>query len=320
MSETEVSTDTPEEQNDESYRPQKRSAIAIVLGFLIIAFCLWFFAIFAAVLWDPPDAPYGVIGILPGSWLLWIAFRQYRSLFSCEPWEMNSLSGCFIAAAIPAILISIIFVATMFDPTDDWSIFAVSLSIAVILTSLGPISISNNRKRGLINNNNFIPRPFGKHPPLRKRFWKRDLLGLLVLGGITAGMMAYFISTIPPEHAENVSYEKMYLKSLFPKDGRDFCYRRGMRGTLTCEFTIDERGFCDWIASNDKWEYYRPIEEGDWIYVLPRSAYETDKRTWDENEQPPGITNGISAGYGDHRGARAVFDRATNRAYYWTFY
>ena len=309
MSETEISADTPEEQNDESYRPQKRSAIAIVLGFLIIAFCLWVFAATTAILWDPVDSPFGMVGIFPGSWLLWIAFRQYRSLFSCEPWEMNSLSGCFIAAAILAFLFSF----SIFEIADEnWLLFAVPMSIAVILTLLGPISIDNNRKRGLVNNNNFIPRPFGKHPPFRKRFLKRDLLGLLVMGGITAGMMAYFISTIPPLYAENVSYEEVYCPSLFPKDGRDFSYRRGMRSTIFVEFTIDERGFCDWIASDPKWEYYCPIDGGVriWYSIHPRK----------EGEEARYVTNGLSAGYGDHRGAQAVFDRATNRAYYWTFY
>lgn len=319
MQENAPVTDSLEEQNLETEKPQRRSVVAIVLGCMLIAFCLWFFSVNSAMLWDPPSAPYGIVGIFPGSLLLWYAFRQYRLLFSCEPWEMHSLSGCFIVLAVLSALFAVVMGAVFFDGADNvWSDFVVLSAFAIATMMLGIISADNNRKRGLFGDSD--SQPFGKHPPFLKRYWKRDAIGLIVMGLISAGIMAYEISGIPPEYAKNVPYEEMYLRSYFPEDGRDFCYFRGMRSTMICEFTIDEQGFRDWIASDEKWASCRPINENDRVEILPPSAYETGKRYWEENANRPTVTDGLYAAYGDHRDGRAVFDRATNRAYYWTFY
>ena len=317
MSETEILPDLPEEQSNEPEKPQRRSVVAIVLGCLLIAFCLWVFAGMAALSWDPSYGHAALAAIFPGVPLLWIAFRQYRALFSCEPWQMRSFSGCFITMAVLAFLPLLLTVANLFRDTGEelrW-IFGMMLIITIITMSLGIISVNNNRKRGLVGDSDLkLSFPFLDH------YWKRDVIGLFVMGLIVAGIMAYTISEIPPQYKKNVPYEQMYLRSLFPENGRDFCYRRGGRSTLICEFTIDEQGFRDWIASDKKWEPCRPIQEDDWVDILPPSAYETGEREWGEGETPPKISDGLYASRGSHNGHRAAFDRATNRVYYWSFY
>lgn len=320
MIDDETATDSPkeqEEQNDASRRPQRRSVVAIVLGCVLIGFCLFFVAAIFTMFCDPPNRMSACLfGGLPAVYIGWVAFRQYRALFSCEPWKQYTFSGCFLAFAVFMFLPVISIVATF--GVGTLRELGVMIAIAGISTILGILSVKNNRKHGFSGDSD-LP-IFGKHPPFVERYARRDLVGLLVLGLVTAGFTAHGISTLPPEYAANVSYEEMYHRRLFPENGRDFCYLRGMRGTMICEFTIDEQGFREWIISDEKWEYCRPIEEKDWVVILPPSVYETGKHEWGENEQEPVISDGLCAGYGEGKGGRAVFDRATNRAYYWTYY
>ena len=98
MSKTEIQPDLSEEQSNDPEKPQRRSVVAIVLGCLLVAFCLWIFAIFMSCYWDVPDIG-RLCAIFPGIPLLWIAFSQYRALFSCEPKQMRCFSGCFFIVA-----------------------------------------------------------------------------------------------------------------------------------------------------------------------------------------------------------------------------
>ena len=52
MGETEILPDLPEEQSNEPEKSQRRSVVAIVLGCLLIAFCLLVFAGMTALSWD----------------------------------------------------------------------------------------------------------------------------------------------------------------------------------------------------------------------------------------------------------------------------
>ena len=150
---------------------------------------------------------------------------------------------------------------------------------------------------------------------------KRVFIGILCMCSIVGIMSLYMIMTLPPVFEDNLSYEQMPGKSLFPSDGKKFSYSRGGRGDLFCDFYIDEQGFRDWIASKShwEWEYCRPLQEDDWVYIRPRHIFDPNvaEGEWDE---PPRPTDGLYAGWGESKGARAVFDRSTNHVYYWTFY
>jgi len=316
-------TDTPDDQQSNgSNMPKRRSIIAIAIGCLLIWTCLYIFAAFLAILWDEAEFFYGVLGFCPGVILFWFAFRQYRALFSCDSERSHSFSGCFFVVAFFAFLIALVmgFGASRENQFGNVSQdFVVFLTVAVVLLLIGVASTWNNRRRGVVIPN---PEPFGTPPPFTKRYWKRDMIGLLILSSITAGIVCYKISTIPPVYAENIPYEQMVHQSFFPKEGQDYCYIRTGRGTISCEFTIDEQRFRDWIAAKDYWEYCRPIEANDDIWILPRSAYRKGDTRWNENEEQPRpvVSDGLYAGYGEHKGGRAVFDRVTQRVYYWTFY
>lgn len=229
---------------------------------------------------------------------------------------MHSISGCFIVVGILLSPLAII----IFDRANvDWSEFAVLLAFPVISLTFGFISVINNTQRGLVRGSG--PELFSKHPSFLKRYWKRDLIGLLVMGLILMGIMAYEISKIPPVYAKNVSYEQMFhqVRSRFPKEGRDFCYFRGGRGSMVCEFTIDEQGFRNWITSDKSWGPCYPIKKDVQVEILPPSAFETGKRDWEENVKRPTITDGLHTSFGDKHIGRAVFDRTTNRVYYWYY-
>ena len=313
---------TVDQQSIVSDTPKKRSVIAIAIGCLLIGACLYFFAAFLAFFWDSAEYFYGVAGIFPGTFLLWYAFLQYRVLFSCDSGKSHSLSGCFIFVAIFAFLIVLVVGIGAFNENQFRNVaqeFSNTLTVAVVLLLIGITSAWNNRRRGAVDPK---PEPFGKHPPFLKQYWKRDVVGLLVLSIVTTGILCYEISKIPPVCAENIPYEQMVHQSLFPKEGWDYCYIRTGRGTICCEFTIDEQGFRNWIASKDYWEYCRPREKNDDVRILPRSAYRKGNVIGNENEEPPRpvVSDGLYAGYGEYKGGRAVFDRATQRVYYWTFY
>ena len=298
---------------------KRRSFIAIAIGCLLIGVCLYIFAAFFAILWDPAEYFYGVLGFCPGVVLLWFAFRQYRALFSCDSGQSHSFSGCFFVVAFFAFLLvlAIVFGAPRQSRIgDEVRVFAITLIVTVVL---GTVSAWNNRRRNVDIPDSL---PFGKHPPFLKRYWKRDVVGLFILGAVITGIVRYEISKIPPVCAENVPYEQMIRQPFFPEEGRNFCYIRTGRGTICCEFTIDEQGFRDWIADKECWEYCRPIEQDDNIRILPRSAYKNGDCRWNENEEssPPVVSDGLYAGYGEGKGGRAVFDRSTNRVYFWTYY
>jgi len=302
---------------------QRRSIIAIAIGCLLIGTCLYFFAAFMALWWDPVERFRGVLGIFPGSLLLWFAFRQYRALFSCDSDHSRSLSGCFYVMASIVFTVALAMGLEVHSDQNRSNGLVreciITLAITVVILLIGVTSSWNNRRRAVVHPN---PELLGKHPPFFKRYWKRDVAGLLILGIITAGILYYDISGIPPGYAENVPYEQMVYKSAFPKEGRDYSYIRFGRGAICCEFTIDEQSFRNWIASKETWEFCRPIEEDDHVTILPRSAYRKgDFSSQNNNEESSSrVFDGLYAGYGEHHGCRAVFDRTTQRVYYWTYY
>ena len=282
--------------------PEKRSWLAILSGLFLIAICVFLFSTFVASYFEPPSF---ALLISPVSlFFLWIAHKQYRSLFCCQPFKTRALSGCFSVLGFFGIFATITSVFEWANaPKPDWDFLPLLLGLflgSVFFALLGFVNAKDfqNRRKNATEN------------PVRYPFhWKRELLGLLLIFLSIAATSYWMVQSLPPIEGRNLSYQEFPYKS-FPSEGTDYSYVRRARGTLYCEFTIDEKGFRDWIASEKRWEYCKPIDDS---VSVPKFMRE-------KNDPDITVTEGFIARYGKHHGGEVVYDSQTNRAYYWTYY
>lgn len=311
-----IGTDNPED------RPKvhgRRSVLAVVSGLALIGFCLFVVGGTIAMLFDPPARPYVCFYGPVSLFLAYSAFQQYRLIF-CTPSEIpRAKIGCFLALGGLLTLFGVACIGGMLsDPKPPENLlkwlfcFGGILLCGLIVLAIGLANVMQ-QKRLLPEKNLFAIDECEKVSwNNAKKYWKNDGFAVLLMS-IIACIIAFAIVQFEiPQNGSHMTYEEFPFQELFPENGSDFCYIRGYRGTLCCDFSIDEQGFRDWIASQSRWEYCRPLESGDWIWI-----------TWSENKpkiEDGGISEGLYAGYGNGKGGRAVFDRKRNRAYFWTYY
>lgn len=141
------------------------------------------------------------------------------------------------------------------------------------------------------------------------KFKGRLVLGVILLSCVLVFFVKVNIAWIPPTFQEHISYEQLRMGSA-PPSGTDYSYRRLPRGSGYCECTITEKNFDDWITSESRWERRTIITEEKPEHI----------DNFMQRDEIIIVTDGIKVGYGKGRGGQAVFDRKTNRAYYWTYY
>ena len=282
--------------------PEKRSWLAIISGLFLIAICVFLFSTFVASYFEPLSF---ALLISPGSlFFLWIAHQQYRSLFCCQPFKTRTLSGCFFVLGFFGLLGVMSIVPEYVSTSEfDWDFLPLLLALffgGVFFALLGFVNARDFRNR----------RKNAKEKPVRYPFhWKRELLGLLLII-LSVTMTSYWmVQSTPPIEGRNLSYQEFPFKS-FPSEGTDYSYMRRMRGTLYCEFTIDEKEFRDWIDSEKRWEHCKLIDDS---VSVPKFMRE-------KNDPDIEVAEGFIAGYGKYHGGVAVYDSQANRAYYWTYY
>ena len=296
-------------ENNEAISPvspvlEKRSWLAILSGLFLIAICVFLFSTFVVSYFEPPS--FALLISPAGLFFLWIAHKQYRSLFCCQPFKTRALSGCFFVLGFFGVFAAVSSVIELANASEsDWDFLPLFLGLffgGVFFALLGFVNAKDFQNR----------RKNATETPVRYPFhWKRELLGLLLIFLSIAATSYWIIQSLPPIEGRHLSYQEFQYKS-FPSEGTDYSYMRRARGTLYCEFTIDEKGFRDWIASEKRWEYCEPIDDS---VEVPRFMR--------EKNDPEGdiiATEGLKAGYGESKGGRAVYDSQTNRAYYWTYY
>jgi len=296
--------------------PKHRSLFAILAGLVLIGFCLLFVAAAVASFFDPVDPPFFTIIGMPFFLLLaWLANKQYCALFCREPVVTRAYHEAWFGFGI---LLVVGAVVNLFEhPAEirrdtDTSIFLVGmLAFGLLFLFIGGLLRSHTKQRQrpfLRSGQKFLTDQSGN------KYRRRKMMGILLMSGCVCLFAAYLVHSAYqyPEIGEHVPYGQLPYQGGFPPEGSDFSWRRGYRGTSYYEFTVSEEAFQRWISSQTRWEYCKPITEGVTIQYSIHRLKDDEERTC--------VTDGLCAGWGNGKGGRAVFDRSTNRAYYWTYY
>jgi hypothetical protein len=308
------------ESTDNNPALQHLPIFYILSGCGVIFLGLFFVAGIIALPLVRPGGNFEAIFFSPFACLFaWLSLKQYSSLFCCKPaiarvfYEAYFILGIFalfVMAMFVCLLVSLMFERNL--PKSEWldlfGTIAFAAAIGLICITLGVVNylITSSRRKlartcGLVKVSDFSVKLFGM-PGYRTR----TILGIALMSGIVALMAGYSAWTTPQWSGEHLSYAQFPFRNSFPADGEDFYYIQMVRGTIYCEFTITEQGFRNWIDSQSRWKRCHSITE------------ENPERIWYREKIV--VTDGIFAGWGNGTGGRAIFDRSTNRAYYWTYY
>lgn len=301
--------------------PKSRSLFAILAGLFLIGLCLLFVTMDIGTCFDPADVSVFAIAGLPFVLLLaWIAYKQYCILFCREPVASRAFHEAYIGFGIFMVFGAVMnFGEAAFEMqkgndtiqknTTGLIVVTGILVFGLLFLFIGGLLRSHTKQRQrpfLPSGEKFLTDQSGN------KYRRRKIMGILLMAGgvsIFASYIAY-LGNLFPMIGEHVPYEQLPYKSEFPPEGSDFSWRRGHRGTCYYEFTVTEEAFRRWISSDSSWEYCDPIIGG---IPIQRSIHRLK-----DGEESPYVTDGLCAGYGESKGGCAVFDRSTNRAYYWT--
>ena len=295
---------------------KRRSLFAMITGLIVIGFCLlWVTAVIAPFFFPCGPSLGSVVGAPFVPPFIWLAYKQYSALFCREPVVSRAYHEVWIGFGIFLVVSTVGSLlqhnTEIMKDTDAWK-YQVGIPtcglLFLVIGCLIRIQTIRRQKPFLPEGRKFLKNQSGS------KFRHRKIMGIILMTGCVTLLSAYLVSTERqyPALGEHFSYEQLPRKGGFPPEGSDFSWRRGYRGTSYYEFTISEEAFQRWISSQSRWEYCEPITGNVTIQgsIHPRK----------EEEESPSVTDGLSAGYGEHSGGCAVFDRSTNRAYYWTYY
>ena len=313
---------TNDEQISDSV-PKCRSLFAILAGLFLIGICLLFVAGAVSCFFHPTDPPVFVLIGMPFFLLLaWLAYKQYCILFCREPVASRAFHEAYIGFGIFMVFGAVMnFGEVAFEiqkgndaiQKNQTGMIVVTgiLVFGLLFLFIGGLLRSHTKQRQrpfLRSGQKFLTDQSGN------KFRRRKMVGIPLMSVGVCLFAAYFVYSEYqyPVIGEHVPYEQLPHKGGFPPEGSDFSWRRGYRGTSYYEFTVSEEAFQHWISSETRWEYCEPI---DGYANIPHSIHRLK-----DGEESPYITDGLCAGYGEGKGGRAVFDRSTNRAYYWTYY
>ena len=310
--------DNTNDQPNSDAVPQRRSVLAILSGLMIIGFCLLTIAFDIAGFFGPFDEPIYSIVLVPFALLFtWLAYKQYCALFCCKPimarayHEAFFIIGGFFVFGIIVNLPEVSFKGFDSLLRDKTGLMVVSgiLFLGLFMIFIGGLNRAQTiRRRQLLLS---ATRQRFLEEESVGNYRQRKLQGVIIMLVCTFILTAFFVyeENRYPASGEHLSYQDFPYKSGFPKDASDFSYRRLHRGSMCCEFTVSEESFRNWIASDGDWKYCEPIDG------YARILYPVHPRKYDEEDFL--VTDGLYSGHGEDKRSCAVFDRATNRAYYW---
>jgi hypothetical protein len=128
-----------------------------------------------------------------------------------------------------------------------------------------------------------------------------------------------FLRSAAPPFAENVEASAAPVD--LPAGATDVSYAKGFRGTVAYEFTIDEEGFREWVAAGigsfESRSAQVPLREIVFPARIIRYYFYADLPGPDTATIEHGLDYSWSK---EDRSVRAVYDRATGRAYYHAVY
>jgi hypothetical protein len=144
-----------------------------------------------------------------------------------------------------------------------------------------------------------------------------DLLGLVTVVAAIIGFTIWTICDYPPPFIEHATPEQ--AKLALPAGARDVCCRRGIRGCITYEFSIDEKGFFEWANSStgtlESNAAGIPIEPVSGEFSIYRYAYFS--HTGSASSDTARIVNGYCYHWSkEDRWVKFAYDKDTGRAYY----
>jgi hypothetical protein len=284
------------------------SAVVIAACILLISLSL---AAFVQT-WDPCSFVAGTV-LLPLP--LAVAICQYLGVF-----RRHAKS-----AGTAAILLFIVggfawfgFFTTMGEAiADGMELPWVALLLPMAATGTVCIFVGwmNLRWRRKIRSSVSAVRGENRSKPLLQ-FSMRELLASVAMLAAVVGLTTYFVRSTPPRYAEHVDRSEAPFG--LPDGATDVCYCQGFRGTIAYEFTIDEQGFRDWVESGigslesqAAKVQIQPIQGGHVIYRYYHFAPDL------QGPDQATVTQGLYYSWAkEDRGVHAVFDRSSNRAYY----
>jgi hypothetical protein len=159
--------------------------------------------------------------------------------------------------------------------------------------------------------------PAEEHSLARHRFSLRELLLAVAAIAFVVSVVTSFVRTNHLQFAEHVSRAEVPFS--LPHGAHDVSYCQGFRGTIAYEFSINEPGFVDWVASGigslESESYNVPLKPIVAPYTI-RRCYSLSR----DFNGPESVT--IASGLYYHwsqedRGVYAAYDRTTGRAYYY---
>lgn len=286
---------------------------ALTIGGNLLFLCL----LIAAIIVEPNM--FTIIGglfVLPLNVLM--AIQQYRGTFRSVPSAAKMMSVlCYFLAGFLFFAV----VTTIGEAVSDATSLRLMASLLIPLLVASALIFAIGRTNATWSNKLRAAIIAMPSPHTRRSFFSlRELLLAVGVIGAMTGIISQFVRSTPPQYAENVDASSAPYR--LPDGATNVSYCKGYRGTIAIEFSIDEQGFRDWVASGigsiESQSDNIPLREITTPFTIIRCYFYSS-----ELNGPDDITvsHGIYYSWSkEDRGVHAVYDRMTNRAYYHAHY
>lgn len=300
---------------EQSYHP-KRPISLTILSLCVLTACVGLIAAAIAmltVIWDPLLLIGGVI-LFPFPSLL--LTQQYLGTFRNQI-RGAVITSCLLFLVAAAALLAFVMTlgeVVMAGAEIPWT------KLLLPMLAVGCVSCisawANLRWSQCLKQTATVPTYKGV------RFWfsKFDLLAFVAAMVSVSSLAALFIQSIPPKYAENVSSDRAPFG--LPSEATQVSFCQGYRGTIACEFTIDERRFVDWVEAGIGSLESDSANIQVQMITIPYSIRRyTSLAPHLNGSDSITIANGLYYEWSkEDRGVYAAFDRTTGRAYYFAHF
>lgn len=295
----------------------KPSILLVVCSVITFGACLVLIsasiAAMVAVTWNPCSLIGGAI-LLPIPVVL--SFHQFRGTFHAnESAALTSAQILFAVGGFSLFCFGVTLSNLLFDPLGiPWGSFLIPpLLFGMVALVFGWLNLrwSRQLKSSYSQNSDSVDKP---------RFLLRDLLaGLIAIIAVTL-MTIYFIQSTLPQYAENVPANRVPCR--LPATASNVSYCQGGRGTIACEFTIDEAAFIKWVDTGIGSFESQAAAVSLQPITAPFSIRRYNNLSSDLNGSDyVTILEGLYYRWRkEDRGVYAAYDRSRNRAYYYAHY
>ncbi|QDT44951.1 hypothetical protein Pan241w_50680 [Gimesia alba] len=286
------------------------SILVLIASLILVALCI---AMFFAT-WNPCSVFGGAI-LLPLPLVL--AILQYYGTFHAK--ESAALTTAKLLFALGGFAFCA-FIMTLgnliFNQISlPWvSLLIPVLTFGVVALFLGWLNLGWSRQLKSSS-------PSKSHTINSNRLMFRDLItGMIALTGVTI-LVVYFVQSTAPQYAENIPYNKAPFK-LLPAGASNVSFCQGPRGTIACEFTIDEIAFINWVDSGIGSLESQAANISLQSITTPYTIRRFNNLSSDLNGSDfATISEGLYYRWSkEDRGVYAAYDRTKNRAYYFAHY